>query len=95
MTFHMKFGMIKEGCQIWRQILDIGRETGLKSRMLTDVTGESYTLIMEQSHRNMMEYGPHMHAWLTNPALKDLYAKFIPLCDRSRRTLYKIEHQVG
>jgi hypothetical protein len=94
MTFRMKFGQIKEGCAIWRQILDIGKETGLKSRMLTDVTGESYTLQMEQVHRNMMEYGPHMGAWLSNDKLKELYAKFIPLCDRSRRRLYKVEHTI-
>ena len=94
MTFHMKFGQVKEGSAIWKQILDIGKENNLRSRMLTDVTGESYTLIMEQAHRNMMEYGPHMHAWLANEKLNELYAKFIPLCDRSRRTLFKIEHAV-
>lgn len=94
MTFRLKFGMTKEGCDIWRRILDAGKEGGLRSRMLTDVTGESYTLIMEQSHRNMMEYGPHMSAWFSNETMKDLYARFIPLCDSSRRTLFKVEHLV-
>lgn len=94
MTFRMKFGQIKEGCAIWRQILDIGRTNGLRSRMMADVTGESYTIVMEQMHRSMMDYGPHMHAWLSDDRLKELYARFIPLCDRSRRTLYKVEHIV-
>lgn len=94
MTFHMKFGQIKEACAIWRKILDLQKQTGVRSRMLTDITGESYTLIMEQVHRNMMEYGPHMHAWLTNEKLKEHYAQFMPLCDRSRRTLFKLEHMV-
>lgn len=94
MTFHMKFGQIKEGCAIWRKILDLGRETGLRSRMLTDITGESYTLIMEQVHRNMMEYGPHMGAWLSNEKLRELYAQFMPLCERSKRTLFRLEHLV-
>jgi hypothetical protein len=93
MTFRMKFGMIQQGCDLWRQILDAGKGSGLRSRMLTDVTGESYTLIMEQSHRNMMEYGPHMAAWFSNEQMKDLYGRFIPLCDSSRRTLFKVEHQ--
>lgn len=94
MTFHMKFGQIKEGCSIWKDILEAGKESGMRSRMLTDVTGESYTLIMEQSHRSMMEYGPHMHAWMSNEKMTALYARFIPLCERSRRTLYKLEHTV-
>jgi len=94
MTFSLKFGSAKEGCSIWRQILDRAKSSGLHLRLFTDITGRSYTLIMEQHHRNMLEYGPHQHAWLTNEELRELYKQFVPLCDHSHRTLYKLEHRV-
>ena len=94
MTFHLKFGQARAACAIWKRIMDAVKGEGGHMRLLTDVTGDSYTLILEMSYRSMMEYGPHMHAWMTNEAHKEHYAQFVPLCDRSRRTLYKVEHVV-
>lgn len=93
MTFRLKYGTAKEACSIWRKILDDAKGKGLRLRFFTDITGPSYTLMMEQHHRNMLEYGPHQHAWLTNESLREHYTRFVPLCESSVRTLYQLQHR--
>ena len=59
---------------------------------MTDITGPSYTLVMEMHYRNMMEFGPKMTRWMSDEKMHEAYTRFVPLCERSCRTLYKMEH---
>lgn len=94
MSFRLKFGQARPACAIWKRILDSGKASGFPMRMFTDITGPSYMLFMDMSYRNMMEYGPHKHYWLTNETMKEAYQEFIPLCEGSERTLYTVLHSV-
>lgn len=94
MRFKLRFGQAKPACAIWRKVMDMSKGNGFPMRLYTDITGDSYTMVVEMWYKSMMEYGPHQHAWMTNDQLREQYALFVPLCEGSRRTLYKVEHVV-
>ncbi|MEO8589792.1 MAG: hypothetical protein ABI432_10515 [Flavobacteriales bacterium] len=94
MTFRLKFGQARPACAIWRRVLDAGKESGYPMRLITDITGPSYTMIMDMSYKSMLEYGPHQHYWMTNEKMQEAFHEFLPLCDSSERTLYSVVHMV-
>ncbi|MBK6541247.1 MAG: hypothetical protein IPG10_08200 [Flavobacteriales bacterium] len=63
-------------------------------RLLSDITGPSYTLVMEMQYRNLMDFGPKMGRWLSDEKLQQFYARFVPAVRAPERTLYKMEHCV-
>ncbi len=94
MVFQLKYGKARDGIGIWKEILTElkGRPDGPAIRLLTDITGPSYMLIMEMHYRNMMEFGPKMTRWLSDEKMREAYGRFVPLCESSCRTLYRMEH---
>lgn len=92
--FRLKFGKAKEAIALWKEILESGKNSQQKTppmRIMTDISGEAYTLIMEMKLNNFNEVNPTNYIWVTNPKFQDLYQKFIPLCESSKRTYYNIE----
>lgn len=79
-----------------KEVLDIvkGNPHIPYARLLTDITGPSYQVIMEMHYRNMMDFGPKMGVWLSDQRLRDLHQRFIPLCEQAERTLFRMEHAV-
>ena len=45
-------------------------------------------------YRNMMDFGPKMVRWVSDDKAREGYARFVPLCESSTRTLYRMEHCV-
>lgn len=94
MTFRLRFGQAREACAIWKEIITAGGKTGLNMRLYTDITGESYTLLMDQHYHSMLEYGPRKYFWMTDPHQKEAYKRFVPLCESANRTLFTMVHHV-
>ncbi|MEO8067354.1 MAG: hypothetical protein ABI599_06645 [Flavobacteriales bacterium] len=94
MVFSLKYGHAREAIAIWKEILEAakGVHEAPPMRLISDITGPSYTLVMEMHYRNMMNFGPKMTAWLGNEKFRELHARFVPHCERSERTLFKMEH---
>ena len=91
--FRLKFGKAKEAIAIWKEIAESakGMNEAPSMRVMTDISGNAYTLIVEMQIRSFNDINPKNYVWVTNPKFQDLYQKFIPLCDSSRRTYYNIE----
>ena len=92
--FYLKFGKAKDAIAIWKQISEVLKKDerlSIPVRILTDLTGSAYTLIIELNLRSYMDINPLTYVWKTNPQVHDLYQQFIPLCESGRRELYKIE----
>jgi hypothetical protein len=96
MTFQLKYGTARDAIANWKNVLNVikDRPNAPDVRLLSDITGPSYTLVTELHYRNMMEFGPKMALWMSDAAIKEAYAPFVPLCERSMRTLYRMEHCV-
>ena len=95
-TFHLKFGKAKEGIAVWKEMLEIMKkqDSHPAMRIMTDLSGQSYTLILEMNLKSFMDIGPKAYMWVTNEAMQSLYQKFIPLCDTSHREYFKIEMEI-
>ena len=95
-TFHLKFGKAKEALVLWNEMLESIRksEEHTSIRMMTDLSGPSYTLIVEMNLKSFMDINPKNYHWVTNAEVQALYQKFIPLCDSSQREYYKIEMEI-
>ena len=96
--FHLKFGKAREALAIWKEIFEASKTAGPKPppmRMMTDISGSAYTLILEMQLKDFNDINPKNYVWVTNPKFQELYQKFIPLCDSAKRTYYKIEAEFG
>jgi len=91
--FRIKYGKIKEAIEVWKEIITIMRNTDdpQKIRMLTDITGPAYTMIIELELRDLIEFGFQNFQRNNTPRAAELYQDFLPLCNSSDRTIYKIE----
>ncbi len=93
--FRIKFGKMKDALSLWKEMIDEMSKIkdGPKVRIMTDITGPSYTLVVELQLRDFIHIGLKNYQWLSAEKVGELYQKFIPLCESSERTLYKIEQQ--
>ena len=94
-VFHLKFGKAKEAIAIWKELLDACKKTENLSfpemRLLSDLSGPSYTLVVEMHLKSFMDMNPKQAIWATTESLQTLYHKFIPLCESASREYYRIE----
>lgn len=93
--FRVKFGRMKEAKAIWLELLQaLKPEDGnIKVRMLTDLTGPAYTLVLELELKDFMHHGVLQEKWKSNSQVAVLYKQFTEICDSSERVLYHIEFQ--
>lgn len=93
-VFHLKFGKAKEGIAIWKEILDAAKNSNIKTpemRLLSDISGSSYTLVLEMHINGFNDINPKNAIWVTNEKFQELYQKFVPLCDSATREYLRIE----
>lgn len=93
-TFHLKFGKAKEAIAIWKEIMEAAKKSALEKpeiRLLSDLSGPAYTIVMELHLRSFNDLNPTQAIWAMTPAFQELYAKFKPLCESATREFYKIE----
>lgn len=93
--FRIKFGKMKEALELWNEMMAEFKNNPdkIRVRILTDLTGPAYTLIMELELRDFIHLGLKNYQWMTKSKVGELYQKFVPLCDSSHRTLYKVEYE--
>ncbi len=94
--FKLKFGKAKEAIAIWKEILALSKDVGTAPgiRLLTDLSGSAYTIILEMKLKNFSDINPKNYTWVTNPKFQELYQKFIPLCESGERTYYTVEFEL-
>jgi len=89
--FQLKFGKAKEAMTMLREGLKIAAKGGYTpDRLLTDLTGEYYTLIMEGVFANLSEFEKTLTAEMASDEWKQWYQKFTPLVDSGRREIFNI-----
>ncbi|HMQ06002.1 MAG TPA: hypothetical protein PKC30_01820 [Saprospiraceae bacterium] len=98
-VFRIRFGRMKEAKAIWLEIIRTinvdtqdRKDKEVKVRMLTDITGPSYILVIESELRDFIHIGFQKYQWLTNNRVSKLYQQFTEICESSERTLYHIDY---
>ncbi len=91
--FRIRFGRMKEALALWKEITNEfkANKSDIEVRIMTDLTGPAYTLILELKLRDFAHMSAKNEQWGAMPKASELYQQFVPLCESSVRTLYKVE----
>ena len=94
--FHLKFGSSRPAIDLWKAYLEKVRQQDpkIRVRLLTDISGPAYTLVVEQLSDSFAEAEPSKCRLVQREDWKEFYQKFIPLCERSFRTYYKQQLEI-
>ena len=88
--FHLKFGHYKDA----KVLMDEAKSKnmfpeGQSMRALTDFTGSSYRLIMEEGFNSLADYEKSMSSGMNEKEWQQWYERFKPLVESSYREILK------
>jgi hypothetical protein len=90
-VFQLRFGRAREAVALWQEGLEILRRAGVKdARLLTDLTGPYYTLVLETAHENVADFDASIHAEMADEEWRAWYARFVPLVEGGRREMFTV-----
>lgn len=88
--FQLKFGKAKEAIELWKQGVTFMNESGAKPvRILTDLSGPYYTLVMESTYDNLSQY-ENTFKERRSDEWRNWYHKFTELVESGRREIFNI-----
>lgn len=86
--FNLKFGKAKEAKSLLKEGIDIVRKEGMENiRVLTDLTGLSYRVIMETTHKDLADFENSLKSNLSKEEWGKWYQKFVPLVESGEREI--------
>lgn len=90
-VFRMKFGKAKEVKEQLKAGKPIAEKLGFKlGRVMTDLTGPSYTLVMESEIESLSEFENELKKAFSNKEWEQWYKGIVPLIDSASREIYTI-----
>jgi hypothetical protein len=90
-VFQLKFGKAREAKELWNEAKAIAEKYGMApGRILTDLVGPAYTLVLETTYESLSAYENSMNSALGSEEWQAWYPKFIPLAESSRREIFTI-----
>ena len=93
-VFQLKFGKAKDAKELWKEGVKINKEfSKIPFRILTDLTGKAYTLVLETTFDNLGAYENSMKNIMSAAEWKSWYAKFVPLVESSYREIFTIVNE--
>jgi hypothetical protein len=89
--FQVKFGHMKEVKELMKEMMKLAPPLpDSNTRILTDLTGPYYTLVMEGTHKDLASFETGLRTDMSKPEFGAWYQKFIPLVDSGRREIFTI-----
>jgi len=91
-SFQLKFGKAREAMAVMKEGMAIQKRAGLDTpmRLLTDLTGRHYTLVLEITIKNLAELEETMPKIMGNPEWQANYQKMTPLVESGHREIFTI-----
>jgi len=91
-VFQLKFGKAKDAVALWKEGIALMKKGGLSAptRILTDLTGPSYTLVFEESFESLAAYEKEMKSIMGMEEWKSWYSRFVPLCKSAYREIMTV-----
>jgi hypothetical protein len=90
-VFRIKFGKAKPALASIKSAKPLMRRLGYTpDRILTDFTGEFYTLVMESKFKSLAEYERAIKSHLGSKEWRRWYERFVPLAESGRREIFNI-----
>jgi hypothetical protein len=92
-VFQLKFGKAREAVSLWTEGLALAKKIGYgarSARMLTDLVGPYYTLVIETSFDSLSEYERAAQTVMGNDDWQAWYTKVVPLAEGGHREIFTI-----
>ena len=93
-VFHLKFGKIREALPIVKEGIAIQNRAlagkNFSSRILTDVTGPFYTLVLELTIPNLSSFESEAPRFMADKEWQTNYQKLTPLVESGYREIFTV-----
>jgi hypothetical protein len=91
-TFRIKFGQAKPAIAAFKEILALNAKLGVgaKSRLLSDLTGPSYTLLFEREFASLGDWENQSMKIMGSSEWRSCYEKFIPYAEAGSREIFNV-----
>ena len=90
--FQLRFGSARDAVALWQEGLQFIREGhgARDARVLTDLTGPYYTLVLETTYENLGEFESNGQRVMADARWREWYARFTPLVESGRREIFTV-----
>jgi hypothetical protein len=89
-TFRVKFGRMKEALALMKESLARAPAQTARPRLLTDLTGDFYTLVLEFEYGSLADADRELTETVRTPGFQETYQKFAAVVDAGRREIFTI-----
>lgn len=91
-VFQLRFGAAREAVALWQEGIEFLRRSAAvrDARLLTDLSGQYYTLVLETTFDDLATYEREMRDSTGNPEWRAWYARFVPLAESGRREMFTV-----
>jgi hypothetical protein len=91
-VFRLKFGKARDAVAIMKEGLAIQKKAGstAPARLLTDLSGEFYTLVLELTVPSLSELEAAQSKIMADKDWQANYQKFVPLVESGHREIFTI-----
>lgn len=89
--FNLKFGKSKEAIALLAEGKGILKKAGYNpERLLVDLTGKSYTLVIESTYSSLSEYDDRLLDTQAHEDWRKWYERFVSLVESGSREIFRI-----
>jgi hypothetical protein len=92
-VFRLKFGKAREGIAAMKETIESARRAAgheVPIRLLTDLSGEFYTVVIERSYPSLIEFEETARTLMAEPQWQAAYQRLIPLVESGHRDIFAI-----
>ena len=92
-VFRLKFGAAKEALVAFKEIGEVAKKSGFADgsfRVLTDLVGSYYTLVLETSHQSLADYERVSTSGMSDENWRAAYKKFTPYVESGYREILSV-----
>lgn len=91
-VFRLKFGKAREAVALWQEGQQFVRQSSAVrgARVLTDLVGEYYTLVLETSFDGLADFDRSLREETGNAEWRAWYQRFVPLAESGYREILTV-----
>jgi hypothetical protein len=92
-VFRLKFGKAKEGMELWKEGMAVAKRLGFtakSSRLLTDLVGQFYTIVFENTFDSLADFENGAKTIMSNPEWQTWYQKFSAITESGYREVLNV-----
>ena len=90
-VFQLQFGRAREAIALAREGAAIeARHGGVQARILTDLTGDYYTLVLESDHESLAAFERFLESAMASAEFRAWYPRFAALVSSGRREIFRV-----